>query len=84
MRIVSLLASATETVCELGAGEALVGRSHECDYPAWVRRLPSLSRPTFEVDGSSADIDRRVGDGPKAGILRHQGCVVIDRGPVNF
>jgi iron complex transport system substrate-binding protein len=60
MRIVSLLASATETVCELGAGEALVGRSHECDYPAWVRRLPSLSRPTFEVDGSSADIDRRV------------------------
>jgi iron complex transport system substrate-binding protein len=60
MRIVSLLASATETVCELGAGDALVGRSHECDYPEWVRRLPSLSRPSFDVGGSSADIDRRV------------------------
>ncbi len=29
MRIVSLLASATEIVCALGAGELLVGRSHE-------------------------------------------------------
>ena len=60
MRIVSLLASATETVCELGAGDALVGRSHECDHPEWVRRLPSLSRPPFDVGGSSVDIDRRV------------------------
>jgi iron complex transport system substrate-binding protein len=60
MRVVSLLASATETVCELGAGDTLVGRSHECDYPAWVHRLPSLSRPTFDVGGSSADIDRLV------------------------
>ena len=33
MRIVSLLASATEIVCALGAGEMLVGRSHECDNP---------------------------------------------------
>jgi iron complex transport system substrate-binding protein len=67
MRIVSLLASATETVCELGAGDALVGRSHECDYPAWVRRLPSLSRPSFDVGGSSADIDRRVREKLAAG-----------------
>ncbi|MGO9834145.1 MAG: ABC transporter substrate-binding protein [Polyangiaceae bacterium] len=60
MRVVSLLASATETVCELGAGDTLVGRSHECDHPAWVQRLPSLSRPSFDITGSSADIDRRV------------------------
>ena len=67
MRIVSLLASATETVCELGAGDALVGRSHECDYPEWVRRLPSLSRPTFDIGGSSGDIDRRVREKLSAG-----------------
>ena len=60
MRIVSLLASGTELACALGAGDELVGRSHECDHPAWVRRLPALSRPTFDIGGSSADIDGRV------------------------
>lgn len=60
MRIVSLLASGTELVCALGAGELLVGRSHECDTPEWVLRLPAVSRPTFDVTGSSAGIDRFV------------------------
>src|SRR5882757_2005497 len=67
MRIVSLLASGTELVCALGAGDDLVGRSHECDHPPWVRRLPALSRPTFAIDGSSADIDRRVREKLRAG-----------------
>src|SRR6202051_546625 len=60
MRIVSLLASATEIVCALGAGEMLVGRSHECDNPAWVRRLPSCSKPAFDVSVSSGEIDAEV------------------------
>jgi iron complex transport system substrate-binding protein len=60
MRVVSLLASGTELVCALGAGDRLVGRSHECDHPAWVRRLPAVSRPTFEVTGTSREIDERV------------------------
>ncbi len=38
----------------------LVGRSHECDHPAWVRQLPAVSHPTFDITGSSADIDARV------------------------
>lgn len=59
-RIVSLLASATEIVCALGLGDELVGRSHECDNPEWVKRLPCVSRPLFDVTGSSADIDARV------------------------
>ena len=67
MRIVSLLASGTELVAALGAGDQLVGRSHECDHPDWVRRLPVLSRPTFDVDGSSGDIDRRVREKLRAG-----------------
>jgi len=60
MRIVSLLASATEIVCTLGAGEMLVGRSHECDNPEWVRRLPCCSAPAFDVSMSSAEIDAEV------------------------
>ncbi|HMC20238.1 MAG TPA: cobalamin-binding protein [Thermoanaerobaculia bacterium] len=39
-RIASLLPSATEIVCALGLGESLVARSHECDYPEFVERLP--------------------------------------------
>ncbi|HEV8493254.1 MAG TPA: ABC transporter substrate-binding protein, partial [Candidatus Angelobacter sp.] len=60
MRIVSLLASATEIVCALGAGEMLVGRSHECDNPDWVRKLPSCSSPAFDVSISSLEIDTEV------------------------
>src|SRR5215210_8782947 len=60
MRIVSLIASATEIVAALGLEDQLVGRSHECDYPESVRRLPLCTSPKFAVTGSSADIDRRV------------------------
>ena len=60
MRIVSLLASATEIVCALEAGEMLVGRSHECDNPPWVRRLPACSEPAFDISVSSREIDAEV------------------------
>ena len=60
MRVVSLLASATEIVCALEAGEMLVGRSHECDHPSWVLRLPKCSQPAFDVSVSSGEIDAEV------------------------
>lgn len=60
MRIVSLISSATEIICELGLGDSLVGRSHECDFPEWVQSLPVCTEPKFDIAGSSADIDRRV------------------------
>ena len=44
-RIISLLPSATEIVCALGFGDALVGRSHECDFPIGVERLPVCTAP---------------------------------------
>ena len=59
-RIVSLIASATEIVHELGLTDQQVGRSHECDYPDQVRRLPVCTRPSFPTEGTSAEIDRRV------------------------
>ena len=59
-RIVSLLPSATEIVCALGFDSQLIGRSHECDYPAAVIRLPALTEPKFNPDRSSSEIDREV------------------------
>ncbi len=59
-RIVSLIASATEIVFELGLGEFLVGRSHECDYPTAVLDLPCCTRPRFDCSGDSHEIDRLV------------------------
>jgi len=60
MRAISLIASATEIVCALGLESVLVGRSHECDFPESVKKLPKLTEPSIDVGGTSADIDRRV------------------------
>lgn len=62
LRIVPLVASATEIVHALGLGPYQVGRSHECDYPEQVHGLPVCTRPRFDVTGSSAEIDRLVRD----------------------
>lgn len=56
-KIVSLLPSATEIVCALGLGEQLIGVSHECDYPTYVRQLPSVTRTLIPSDASSREID---------------------------
>ena len=66
-RIVSLIARATEIVCALGLEDALVGRSHECDYPPSVARLPVCSTSKVKEEAHSEAIDRQVrrivGDG---------------------
>ena len=54
-RIVSFLPAGTEMVYALGAGDELVGRSHECDYPSSVTRLPVVSRPALDLDGASPE-----------------------------
>lgn len=61
MRIVSLLPSTTEIVCALGLEGALVGITHECDYPASVLAKPRLtsSRISHETM-TSAEIDHAV------------------------
>src|SRR5262245_51176905 len=60
LRIVSLIASATEIVSALGFEPQLVGRSHECDFPASVKRLTICTSPKFEIEGLSYEIDQRV------------------------
>jgi iron complex transport system substrate-binding protein len=46
-----------------GAGEALVGVTHECDYPADVEKLPRVT--SSKIDGhnmTSAEIDAAIGE----------------------
>jgi iron complex transport system substrate-binding protein len=57
---VSLLPSATEIVAALGFEDSLVGRSHECDFPSGVERLPVCTEPKIDVTGSSEKIHRGV------------------------
>ena len=60
MRVASLLPSATEMVCAVGARPGLVGVSHECDYPGGVERLRVLTRPRRELPRASGDVDRAI------------------------
>jgi iron complex transport system substrate-binding protein len=60
MRIASLLPSATEIVCALGAERELVGISHECDFPEGVRGLPVLTRSRIDPSAPSRTIDAAV------------------------
>src|SRR5581483_2145631 len=60
LRIVSLIASASEIVSALGLSRYQVGRSHECDFPPEILTLPVCTSPAFSVVGASAEIDRRV------------------------
>ena len=59
MRVVSLLPSATELLCAAGGGSLLVGRSHECDFPADLAGVPVLTRARTH-GGSAAEIDAEV------------------------
>lgn len=56
-RIVSLLPSATEIVCELGLGDRLVGVTHECDHPPLVQSLPRVTRTRIPAESSGREID---------------------------
>ena len=60
LRIVSLLPSATEIIDCLGLTPALVGRSHECDYPASVKDLPVCTEARLDSNKRSGQIDADV------------------------
>ena len=61
-RIVSLIASATEILCELGFQQHIVGRSHECDFPKSISELAICTNPKFDTTVSSREIDDQVKD----------------------
>lgn len=59
-RIASLLPSATEIVCAVGAEAELVGVSHECDFPRAVVGRPVLTRARLRPVRSSREVDAEV------------------------
>jgi iron complex transport system substrate-binding protein len=73
-RVVSLLPAATEIICALGAGELLVGRSHECDFPETVRALPACT--TSEIDSSQSS--RAIDDAVKARLRQALSLYQVD------
>jgi iron complex transport system substrate-binding protein len=77
VRIVSLLPAATEWICEFGGAEALVGRSHECDYPPEIQDCPVVTAPTYEAGGDSAAIDEAVQSKVQEGLSLYK--VDLDR-----
>jgi iron complex transport system substrate-binding protein len=80
MRIVSFLPAGTEIAHALGAGADLVGRSHECDYPLGVERLPIVSKPALELTGlSQSEIDAAVSAHMQSG----ESLYVVDEALLN-
>ncbi len=60
MRIVSLLPAATEILFAVGAGDSVMGVTHECDFPAEAAKRPSLIRPRVDSAALPAEIERQV------------------------
>ena len=60
MRIVSLVPNGTEILFALGAGDQVVGVSHECDYPAEARTRPILTGSALVPGMSAAEVDAAV------------------------
>jgi ABC-type Fe3+-hydroxamate transport system substrate-binding protein len=73
-RVVSLLPSATEALCAVGGEHLLVGRSHECDFPASIRYLPILTAQRIPHTAAPAEIDSMV----SAALAQSQSLYTID------
>jgi iron complex transport system substrate-binding protein len=81
MRIVSLLPSATETVCLLGLDEQLVGVSADSDWPPnVVGQLPVLNTVAIDTRGlSSREIDQAAAAGHRGASLYHVDAELLRR-----
>jgi hypothetical protein len=69
MRIISLVPNGTEILFAVGAGDLVVGVSHECDFPPEARTRPILTGSALTpgtCEGAPGGCDRR----PRAAALR--------------
>jgi iron complex transport system substrate-binding protein len=67
-KIVSFLPAATEMVFALGAGDQLVGITHECDFPPGVKGKPVVVRPALDLQSMTLrEIDVAVAEQIRSG-----------------
>ncbi len=62
MRIVSLVPSASEIICQLGSEDFLVAVSHECNYPESINKLPVVTSSNISSSIPQKEIDNLVRD----------------------
>jgi iron complex transport system substrate-binding protein len=80
MRIVSLLPSATEILFGIGAGDRVVGVTHECDFPESATKLPRLTSSALPHASTPDEIDRHVRRSLHAGSsLYHLDAELLER-----
>jgi iron complex transport system substrate-binding protein len=60
MRIISLVPNGTEILFAVGAGDQVVGVSHECDFPPEARTRPILTGSALTPGMSAAEVDQAV------------------------
>lgn len=62
IRIVSLIPSGTEILAALGLTDAIVGRSHECDFPSEIKNLPACTQARLNSNAASNEIHDKVNE----------------------
>ncbi|MDF5719418.1 MAG: cobalamin-binding protein [Rhizonema sp. PD37] len=60
LRIVSLIPSGTEILAALELTNAIVGLSHECDYPQQVQQLPVCTQARLNSNAPSSEIHDKI------------------------
>ena len=60
MKIVSLVPSASEILCDLGLGKQLVGVSHECNFPSVLKNIQTVTSSNIDSSEAQIKIDTQV------------------------
>ena len=72
MKIVSLLPSASEIICDMGLSNYLYAVSHECDYPDLIRGIKKVTSSIIPNNLNQSSIDKLVKKAVKNDIPLYQ------------
>lgn len=60
MKIVSLVPSASEILCDLGLERYLVGISHECNFPSSLQNIQTVTSSNIDSSETQIEVDTQV------------------------
>ena len=60
MKVVSLVPSASEMLCDLGLKQYLVGISHECNFPSILKNVQTVTSSNIDSSKTQIEIDTKV------------------------